>query len=207
MIVSDTFLGGICAADVNNALEKFKGRKLDVYINSPGGDVFEARAISSSLKRLSASGVEITAYIDGLCASAATMIACSCDTVKMADGCMYMIHEVSGFCFGTKADMRRYADLCEKIEGECVNDYVRKTGIDGETVLAMMEAETWLSASEAKEKGFVDEVVGAADEPEDDDREDKPDAKPSEDEDEDGKPKNSVGKLNANRLKLLIASK
>lgn len=205
-MISDFF--GISAADVADALKGFSGTRLTVYINSPGGDVFEARAIASNLKRLSASGVSVTAVIDGLCASAATMVAVACDEVQMNDGCMFMIHEVSGMAYGTKTELRKYADLCEQVEQECVQDYVKKTGMDTQDLLAMMEAETWLNAKDALSYGFVDKVIGAGNDDEEDDDEDDGDRKdpPAEPDKKEEKLKDSVGKKrNANRLKLLIA--
>lgn len=203
-VISDFY--GISAADVADALKGFNGTRLTVYINSPGGDVFEARAIASNLKRLSANGVAVTAVIDGLCASAATMISVSCDEAQMNDGCMFMIHEVSGMAYGTKTELRKYADLCEQVEQECVQDYVKKTGMDTQDLLAMMEAETWLSAKDAKAYGFVDKVIGAADDDEDDGDDDRREPPEEPDKDEDDL-RNSVGRMNANRLKLLIAER
>lgn len=190
---------GISSIEVVDALKDFKGDSITVYINSPGGDVFEARAISSALKRLSADGVKVTAVIDGLCASAATMIALACDEVHMNDGCQFMIHEASGVAVGTKNEIRAYADLCEKVEQDIVQDYVAKTGISADEILAMMEAETWMSADEAFEKGFIDHIVGRVVL---DDKEPEPEPEPEKEEEE---IKDSVGQRNANRLKLLLA--
>lgn len=191
-IYEDTWFGsGVSAKSVIKELEGINAEHLNVYINSPGGDVFEARAIASNLKRLSQEkGIKTTAIIDGLCASAATYVALACDEVHMNIGCQFMIHQASGCCYGTKGDMRAYADLMEGIEKDIIADYVAKTGKQEDEITEMLEAETWMSSEEALEHGFIDLIVG----------------KKAEEEPEEPKDvKNSVGVLNANRLKLLLA--
>ena len=184
---------GISAEEVSDAIKGMGNiQALDVFINSPGGDVFEARAIVSNLKRLSALGVKTHAIVDGMCASAATTIALGCDEVSMNEGTLFMIHEVATMTYGNKRDMRECADLMEKIEQDVVADYANKTGIDDETIIAMMEAETWMSAQEAHEKGFVDSVIKA-------------EPKKKKEGVDNTKQKSFVGVRNANRLKLLLA--
>jgi len=129
---------------------------LHVYINSPGGDVFEGRAIMAALRRFDGKTV---AHIDSLCASAATSIALACDTVEMSEGAMFMIHNASGFAWGDKTELRETADLLEKIELAIVNDYTTKTGKPAEEIVALMDAETWFTAQEALDGGFVDSIA------------------------------------------------
>jgi ATP-dependent Clp protease protease subunit len=150
---------GVSAMGVIDAIGAAGDAKtLNVYINSPGGDVFEGRAIMAALGRFAGKKV---AHIDSLCASAATSIALACDEVVMSDGAFFMIHNAQGICFGDKADMRDMADTMEKVEGAIVNDYTTKTGKKEDEIRAWMDAETWFSASEAKEHGFVDSVLAA----------------------------------------------
>lgn len=189
-IYDDPWFGsGVSAKHVAHELQGMDADVLNVYINSPGGDVFDARAIASNLKRVSESGTKTVAIIDGLCASAATYIALACDEVQMNKGCQFMIHQASGCCYGNKGDMRAYADLMEEIERDIIADYVAKTGKSEEEIASMVDAETWLSTEEAYEHGFVDVIVGEKDE----------DPEPPKD------VTNSVGVRNANRLKLLLA--
>ena len=131
---------------------------LHVYVNSPGGDVFEARAIMAAIDRFPGKTV---AHIDSLCASAATSIALSCDEVNMNQGALFMIHCASTMAWGDKQTMRDTGDLLEKIELSIIKDYTSKTGKDDAEVLAMMEAESWLTADQAKEGGFIDNVIEA----------------------------------------------
>lgn len=148
---------GVNAQSVAEAINNAQGADtLHVYINSPGGDVFEGRAIMAALRRFDGKTV---AHIDSLCASAATSIALACDRVEMSEGAMFMIHNANGFAYGDKADMREAADLLEKIELSIVGDYTAKTGKSAEEIIAMMDAETWMSAQEALDSGFIDAVV------------------------------------------------
>lgn len=150
---------GVSAMDVIDAIAQAGDAKtLNVHINSPGGDVFEGRAIMAALRRFEGRKV---AHIDSLCASAATSIALACDEVVMADGAFFMIHNAMTIAFGNKGDLRETADTLEKIDGAIVNDYTTKTGKDAEQVQAWMDAETWFTAAEAKEHGFVDRVLDA----------------------------------------------
>lgn len=148
---------GVSALAVIDAINSAGDAKtLNVYINSPGGDVFEGRAIMAALGRFQGKTV---AHIDSLCASAATSIALACNEVRMSDGAFFMIHNASGLVWGDKSAMRETADLLEKVEGSIVNDYTAKTGKDEKQVRAWMDAETWFTASEAKAEGFIDSVV------------------------------------------------
>lgn len=132
---------------------------LNIRINSPGGDVFEGRAIIEAIKRFPGKTV---AHIDSLAASCATSIACAADEVLMAEGAFYMIHNASGMAWGDKVVMRETADLLEKIEGAIIADYVSKTGKDVAEIIAWMDAETWFSSAEAMKYGFIDGLAPTA---------------------------------------------
>lgn len=154
--VIDAFWGVSALSVVDAIASAADAKTLNVYINSPGGDVFEGRAIMAALGRFNGKTV---AHIDSLCASAATSIALACNEVHMADGAFFMIHNASGLVWGDKSAMRETADLLEKVEGAIVNDYTAKTGKDEAQVRAWMDAETWFTAEEAMAEGFVDSVV------------------------------------------------
>ncbi|HEV2612530.1 MAG TPA: head maturation protease, ClpP-related [Noviherbaspirillum sp.] len=150
---------GVSAPGVIDAIAQAgDAATLHVHINSPGGDVFEGRAIMAALGRFSGKTI---AHIDSLCASAATSIALACDEVEMSDGAFFMIHNASGAVWGDKNAMRETADLLEKIEGAIVNDYVKKTGLDEAQIVDWMNQESWFSASEALSYGFVDRIAEA----------------------------------------------
>lgn len=147
---------GIGALQVIDAMAQIGDvETLHVHINSPGGDVFEGRAIMAALGRFKGKTI---AHVDSLCASAATSIALACDEVAMAEGAFFMIHNASCIAWGDKTELRNTADLLEKIEGSIVNDYTKKTGKESQEVIDMMDAETWMTAQEAVKHGFVDRV-------------------------------------------------
>lgn len=148
---------GVSAKDVIDAIALAAGASvLNVYINSPGGSVFEGRAIMAELKRFSGKTI---AHIDSLCASAATSIALACGEVSMSEGAFFMIHNASGLAWGDKTVLRETADLLEKVEGSIIADYIAKTGREESEIIAWMDAETWFTAKEALEYGFIDRIV------------------------------------------------
>jgi len=133
-------------------------KEIEVQINSGGGDVFAAFAIGNLLARHKA---HVTARIMGCCASAATIVACLCDTVRADAGAIYMIHPVSmclAGCYGAD-DMQRYIDALGAIRTNIVELYAKKTGRDKDEVAGWMDATSWWTGSQAKDNGFVDEVT------------------------------------------------
>lgn len=154
---------GASAKALVEALAAAGDKHVDMHINSPGGDVFEARAMVSAVRAHQAKGHTVTAYIDGLAASAATYLALSGDTVNIAEGGMFMVHNSWTLAWGNKSELRSTADLLEKIDGTIAADYQRKTGAKAEQVIAWMNDETWFTAEEAAAAGFVDNVIKAPD--------------------------------------------
>lgn len=146
---------GASAKGLIEALAQMAGQPVELHINSPGGDVFEARAMVAAVR---SHGAPVTTYIDGLAASAATYLALAGDAVHITDGGLFMVHNSWTLAWGNKHEMRSTADLLDKIDGTIANDYIRKTGADAEQVAAWMDAETWFTAAEAKAAGFVDEI-------------------------------------------------
>lgn len=125
-------------------------------INSPGGDVFAARAMVAALKGFKGKTV---AHIDGVCASAATYVALACGEVEMIEGAFFMIHNAWTYGFGNAEELRKTADLLEKVDEAIVVDYEKKTGAKRDQIQQWMAAETWFSAQEALDAKFVDRVV------------------------------------------------
>ena len=132
--------------------------KIALKIHSPGGEVFDGNAIANALSR-HPGGFE--AQIEGLAASMATVISLGGRPVKMAENGFYMIHNPWGVAMSDAAGMREQADLLDKIQTGIVNAYVAKSGQTPEQVQAWMDAETWFTAQEAKDAGFVDEITDA----------------------------------------------
>ena len=130
-------------------------KKINLRINSVGGDVFEALAIYNYLKSHKA---KIHVYIDGLAASAASVVAMSGKKITMPSNAMMMIHNPSGGVYGNAEDMRDTAEILDKIRDSIANVYITRTGLEREKINSMMDAETWLSAQEAKDMNFCDEI-------------------------------------------------
>ena len=153
--------GGITAAKFVEDLNAIKSDKISVRFNSPGGDVFEARTMVSAMRAARAKGKTITAYVDGLAASAASFMAVNADELHIADGGFLMVHNAWTLAMGDRNDMLNMASLLEKIDGTIADDYERKSGAKREDVTGWMDAETWFTASEAKSAGLADSVIEA----------------------------------------------
>jgi ATP-dependent Clp protease protease subunit len=152
--VIDSYWGASAAALVS-ALASAGDKTVHMHINSPGGDVFEARAMAAAI--VGHAG-KVIAHIDGVAASAATYLALAASEVRMTDGGLFMVHNSWTMAMGNKTEIRSTADLLEKIDGTIAADYARKTGASSEQVVAWMDAETWFTAQEALAAGFIDAI-------------------------------------------------
>jgi ATP-dependent protease ClpP protease subunit len=149
---------GVTAKDVATALDGMKGVKvLNIYINSEGGDVFEAKTIYSQLQRF---GAEKVMHIDGMCASAATLIAMAGDRIVNSLGATWMVHEAWGGAMGNASDLRAYADLLDMQNDDIASIYAKKTGASVDEMRTLMSAETWMNAKQSVDAKFADEVAG-----------------------------------------------
>lgn len=146
---------GVTAKNFCKEVAALKVNQIDLHINSPGGSVFDGQAIYNALKRHPAN---VTTYIDGIAASIASVIALAGDTVVMAPNALYMIHNPWGLAQGSADEMRKYADLLDKVRDTIVTVYREKCGLSDEEIIAAMDAETWMSAEEAQAFGFVDQI-------------------------------------------------
>ena len=149
------------AADFDRAIKeavRSGARKLLLRINSPGGILREAVAMRSTLNT---AGFEtVTIRIEGLCASAATVVATLPGAhVQIAEGSEFMVHNPVCGCYGYADDMEATAAYLRKSEEIARGFYTKRTGADEATVKAWMDAETWFTAREALEAGFCDEVI------------------------------------------------
>lgn len=130
--------------------------RIDLRIHSPGGDVFEGMAIYNLLDSHPAT---VHVYIDGLAASMASVIAMVGDTVYMPENAMMMVHKPWGIQGGDADDMRRYAELLDKVEDNLVSAYVKKTGKSADEIKALLKEETWMGGREAVAAGFADQTT------------------------------------------------
>lgn len=133
-----------------------KNGPITLKVNSPGGEVFAAAAIRNILRDYPG---RITADIIGLCASAATVVTSAADLVRMRDTAMFMIHDPSTVAWGTLEDMRQVVTVLEQVKETILNGYQARTRMERGQLSQMMSDETWMTAQQAQEYGFVDEVV------------------------------------------------
>lgn len=149
---------GVGAADFNKALAGLLGQKVTLRVNSPGGDVFDGRAMAAAI----AQHGDVHAVIEGLAASAATYVTAAAASVAIAPGSFYMIHNAWTMAYGNKDDLTQTAALLGKIDDSIIDDYAKKTGKTRDEIAAWMSAETWFTAQEALDNGFVDSISDGA---------------------------------------------
>lgn len=155
--IAESFWGDtISAKEVTEYLADLDVENIDVYINSNGGVVDTAIAINNALRRHKA---KVTVNIDGIAASAATLITCAGDIVRMPKNALFMIHNPSTIAMGDSEEMRKKADVLEKYKNSITETYLQKVNIDKEKLSELMDNETWLNAEEALEYGFIDEIT------------------------------------------------
>jgi ATP-dependent Clp endopeptidase proteolytic subunit ClpP len=129
---------------------------IDLRLNSPGGSVFDAVAIYNALRRHPG---EVTVWIDGIAASAASYIAMAGDTIVMPENAFLMIHDPSGLVMGTAEDMRSTAEALDKVKVSLIQGYATKSGKPDDEIAALMAAETWLDATEALDLALIDRIA------------------------------------------------
>jgi ATP-dependent Clp endopeptidase proteolytic subunit ClpP len=134
---------------------------LDIRINSPGGYVMEGLAIYNTITGERAKGRKVTVHIDGLAASMASVIAMAGDSIIIADNAMMMIHNPWDCACGDAAELRRAADKLDRVRDQLVGIYSGQTGLDADALIPMLDAETWMTAEEALDRGFVTEIAPA----------------------------------------------
>ena len=138
------------------ALKLKKGDTLNVRINSPGGDVFDGNTIYNYLRSLKS---KVAVTIDGLAASAASVIAMAGDTISMPENSFLMIHNPWMMAVGDSQVMRKAAGDLDEIREGAIKTYLSRTNVDRDELVAMLDEETWLGADKAVELGFADEVL------------------------------------------------
>ena len=149
---------GMSAKDFVNDMKELDGRDIYLHINCAGGEVFDGMAIYNTLKKYDG---KVIAYIEGIAASMGSVIPLAADEIIMSENSLLMIHNAWGGIMGEAEDMRKTAQLLDKLSGEIANIHTKKTGLDLVTVQQMMDDETWFNAEEAFEYGFIDRVSDA----------------------------------------------
>ena len=127
--------------------------RINLHVSSDGGEVFDGRAIFTQLAQHPA---RITAYVDGLAASIASLIIMSANEIRVAEGSFIMIHNAWTVAVGNAADMRKKADLLDTVDASIRDTYERRTKNEADQIKAWMDEETWFTAQEAVDNGFAD---------------------------------------------------
>lgn len=159
VIVSDDYFDGVAADKFVQAVHGTKAPVIHLRINSPGGDVFAARAMEQALHEYPG---KVIAHIDGYAASAASYLALAADEVHMAPGAFYMIHKAWTIVGGNADDLLHQAEILEKVDASLVDTYASATGQEKAQILQWMADETWFSAEESVEYGFATQIAKAS---------------------------------------------
>jgi len=147
--------GGIGPKGFAEALAKMNGT-VHIRINSPGGDVFAANAMVQSMREYKD---EIIAHVDGIAASAASVIATAAPKVIMAPGSLLMIHNAWTIAIGDSNDLMETAALLEKVDGMLADGYAKRAKGESSAFTEMMAKETWFTPQEAIDAGLADEIA------------------------------------------------
>lgn len=130
---------------------------ITVWINSPGGDCVAAAQIYNMLKNYNGN---VTIKIDGIAASAASVIAMAGNKVLMSPVSMMMIHNPATIAFGDHKEFAKAIDMLDEVKESIINAYAIKTGLSRAKLSHLMDSETWMNANKAIELGFADDVIG-----------------------------------------------
>ena len=147
---------GVNASEFVRELAALDVETINLYVNSPGGSVFDGTAIMNALRRHKA---RVVATVDGLAASAASFIVQAADEVVMGFGSEMMIHDASAVCWGNAADMEETAKVLNQLSETIASVYAERAGGTTEEWRTAMHAETWYTAEEAVASGLADRVV------------------------------------------------
>ncbi len=153
------WFGGVSPSAFARALADIDAAQIMLRVNSPGGSVFAARAMVQTLRDHPA---RVTAIVDGLAASAASVLITGADEIQMAEGSMLMIHRAWTWAMGDTGAMLDCAALLEKVDGTIAETYAARAGGDAAHWLELMDAETWFTAGEAIDAKLADAMAPGA---------------------------------------------
>lgn len=160
VIGADYWGEGVTARRIAGALRSIgKDKPVTVYINSPGGDMFEGLAINSLLQEHKG---QVTVKVLALAASAASVIAMGADDIQIARGAFFMVHNAWVVAAGNKNELRDVADWLDPFDNAMADIYAERTGQDIKSVIKAMDKETWIGGTEAVELGYADQVIDFA---------------------------------------------
>lgn len=158
VIGQDYWDEGVTVKRIAGALRTLNGADVTVNINSPGGDMFEGLAIYNQLREYPG---KVTVKVLGLAASAASVIAMAGDDIQIGRGAFLMIHNCWGYVVGNRHDFAAAAETMQPFDLAMADIYAARSGLDMETVLQLMDAESYIGGSDAVEKGLADSLLSA----------------------------------------------
>ena len=163
-ISNETWFGDeITPKEFRGELNSGQG-KVTVWINSPGGDCFAAAQIYNMLMEYSG---PVDVHIDGIAASAASVIAMAGNHVAISPVGMMMIHNPATVAIGDEWEMKKAMDMLSEVKESIINAYELKTGLPRKQLSNMMNAESWMNAKKALELGFADSILYDGDDEDD----------------------------------------
>lgn len=146
---------GVVAEDFVKDLNAITSKTIHLHVNSPGGAVFDGIAIFNAIKQHKS---KVIAHIDGLAASISSIIVMAADEIRISENAYFMIHEPWSMVVGNATDLRKEADLLDKVAGTIMKTYTDKSGKTADEIKPLMEAETWLTAEQSTDFGFADSI-------------------------------------------------
>ncbi|PGS64725.1 Clp protease [Bacillus cereus] len=155
-VVGSGWFGDISCEGVRNELDGVHAKEIEVHIHSNGGDAFEGVAICNYLRNHPA---QVTAIVDGMCASAASVIAMGADKVIMPSNTVMMVHRAATMAFGNAVTLRKRADMLKDVDESLIESYTSRFKGEHFELESLLDNETYMSASKAKSYGFCDEVT------------------------------------------------
>lgn len=147
---------GVSASELRDAFAQAEGRDVALRINTPGGDVFEGREMQSVITGYKG---KVTAIVEGVCASAGTIVAMAANETQMVKGTRYMIHNGWTIGIGNRHDFKALHDLLAGFDKELAAEYAAYTGQTVDQASTWMDAETWFTADDALKNGFISAVL------------------------------------------------
>jgi ATP-dependent Clp endopeptidase proteolytic subunit ClpP len=137
-------------------LQNHKDKNIDVHINSLGGSVFDGLAIYNALKNHTK---KVTTKVEGIAASIASVIAMAGDTIEMAENSLFMIHNPFAMSGGDANELRKTANILDKIRNEIAGIYASKSNHDSDHYVNLMDVETWFNSNETLELGLINSIT------------------------------------------------
>ena len=148
---------GITVAQFKEAFDLVKDKgQVTLMLNSPGGSVTEGMALYNILSSIRS---KLTVEVVGVAASIASIVALAGKDLIMDEGTYFMIHNPWTITWGEADELRKTADVLDKMRGELINIYASRSGLDADEIGKMMDDETWLTADEARDMGFATGVT------------------------------------------------